>query len=231
MAAIVLDGARVEVASRVSARARRITLRVGAADGRVTLTRPPGVPEAEALAFAAERAGWLRERLAARPEAVPVVPGGAVPVEGRPVQVVAGARATLAGGEMHVPSDRPGPAAERLLRALAAERLEPLCAAHASTLGREVARIALRDTRGRWGSCTAAGRLMFSWRLAMAPPEVLAYVAAHEAAHLAHMDHSPAFWATVARLMPGLEAPRRWLRTEGAGLHRYRFGAEAARRP
>ena len=225
MAAIVLDGARVEVASRVSARARRITLRVGAADGRVTLTRPRGVPEAEALAFAAERGAWLRDRLAARPEAVPVVPGAAIPVEGWPVRVVAAASAALAAGEMRVPADRPGPAAERLLRGLAAERLGPLCAAHAGVLGRGVARIALRDTRGRWGSCTHEGRLMFSWRLAMAPPEVLAYVAAHEAAHLAHMDHSPAFWAAVARLMPGFESPRRWLRDEGADLHRYRFDA------
>ena len=231
MAAIVLDGARVEVASRVSARARRITLRVGAADGRVSLTRPRGVPEAEALAFAAARAGWLRERLAALPEAVPVAPGATIPVEGRPVRVVAAARAGLREGEMRVPAARPGPVAERLLRGLAAGRLEPLCAAHAAALGRGPERIALRDTRGRWGSCTAAGRLMFSWRLAMAPPDVLAYVAAHEAAHLAHMNHSPAFWAAVARLMPGFEEPRRWLRAEGAGLHRYRFEAEGARWP
>ena len=225
MAAITLDGAPLEVASRVCARARRITLRVGAADGRVTLTRPRGVPESEALAFASARGAWLRARLAALPAAVAVAPGATVPVEGVPVRVVAGARPALAGGEMRVPAERPGPAAERLLRARAAERLVPLCAAHAAVLGCEVARIVLRDTRGRWGSCTAAGRLMFSWRLAMAPPAVLAYVAAHEAAHLAHMDHGPAFWAAVGRLMPDHEAPRRWLRAEGAGLHRYRFGA------
>ena len=57
----------------------------------------------------------------------------------------------------------------------------------------------------------------------MAPPEVLDYVAAHEVAHLAEMNHSPAFWAVVARLLPDYETPRRWLRREGAALHRFRF--------
>ncbi|MGR3434759.1 MAG: M48 family metallopeptidase, partial [Shimia sp.] len=82
----------------------------------------------------------------------------------------------------------------------------------------------LRDTRSRWGSCSAAGGLNYSWRLVMAPPEVLDYVAAHEVAHLAQMNHSPRFWAEVAGLMPGYEAPRGWLRRHGADLHRYRFG-------
>ena len=57
----------------------------------------------------------------------------------------------------------------------------------------------------------------------MAPTEVLDYVAAHEVAHLAHMDHSPAFWAEVTRLFPDHAGPRRWLRDEGAALHRVRF--------
>lgn len=64
---------------------------------------------------------------------------------------------------------------------------------------------------------------MFSWRLIMAPPEVLDYVVAHEVAHLAQMNHSPAFWAEVARLMPGYKAPRGWLREQGSSLHRFCF--------
>ncbi len=64
---------------------------------------------------------------------------------------------------------------------------------------------------------------MFSWRLAMAPDHVLDYVAAHEVAHLRHMDHSAAFWDTVARLYPEHAVARDWLRREGPGLHRYRF--------
>lgn len=224
MAEITVEGAPVAVVSRVSARARRITLRVAGADGRVTLTRPPGVPEGEALAFARSRGDWLRARLGALPAPVVVGPGAVLPVEGRPVRIAAGP-AMLGEGEMRVPARGAGWAAERLLRERAVARLGPLCTSHAEALGRRVERIALRDPRGRWGSCTAAARLMFSWRLAMAPPEVLAYVAAHEAAHLAHMHHGPDFWAEVDRLMPDWEAPRRWLKEKGAGLHRYRFDA------
>jgi len=57
----------------------------------------------------------------------------------------------------------------------------------------------------------------------MAPPDVLDYVAAHEVAHLMEMNHSQAFWDTVARLKPGFNSPRAWLRRHGADLHRYRF--------
>ena len=65
---------------------------------------------------------------------------------------------------------------------------------------------------------------MYSWRLIMAPPDVLDYVAAHEVAHLAEMNHSPAYWRVLSGLKPDFEAPRRWLRQHGQGLHRYRFG-------
>ncbi|MEO0633594.1 MAG: M48 family metallopeptidase, partial [Pseudomonadota bacterium] len=78
-------------------------------------------------------------------------------------------------------------------------------------------------TRSRWGSCSSAGRLMFSWRLILAPPEVLNYVAAHEVAHLAQMNHSAAFWSEVTGLYGPYHTPRQWLRTEGATLHRIRF--------
>lgn len=64
---------------------------------------------------------------------------------------------------------------------------------------------------------------MFSWRLAMAPSQVLDYVAAHEVAHLVHMDHSRDFWKLVTQICPGQDVPRRWLKQEGAALHRYRF--------
>ena len=64
---------------------------------------------------------------------------------------------------------------------------------------------------------------MFSWRLIMAPPAVLDYVAAHEVAHLAEMNHSPAFWAQVERIYGPHKEMRRWLRTQGNDLHRYRF--------
>ena len=86
-------------------------------------------------------------------------------------------------------------------------------------IGRDIREVRVGDYRSRWGSCAPDGTLAFSWRLVMAPDWVLDYVVAHEVAHLAHMDHSPAFWAVVARLVPDYPRHRRWLAANGAGLH------------
>ena len=117
----------------------------------------------------------------------------------------------------------PYEAFEPLLKARARDALVPAARRYAELLGRQATSIALRDTRSRWGSCSAAGRLSFSWRLAMAPPEVLDYVAAHEAAHLTEMNHAPRYWAVVERIMPDYQRHRAWLKSEGRKLHDFRF--------
>ena len=217
----------VRVHLRRSARARRMSLRVSRLDGRVTLTLPRGVPARAAVAFAEERAGWIRGHLAeiAAPERFAL--GSRLPVEGRSCTVVAAARSALRtqSGEIAVSRRaRSVPAAVGgLLKTLARERLTAASDDYAARLGMVYARITLRDTRSRWGSCSEAGALMYSWRLVMAPPDVLDYVAAHEVAHLAVMDHSARYWQVVGRLCPGYEAPRRWLREHGQELHRWRF--------
>lgn len=183
---------------------------------------------ADALSFARDREGWIRDVLSVRPQEVRIAPGAVLPVEGRALIVrLARVPRVVADGEaLLVPeaaAARTGARAEAFLKRLAQERLEAACQHYASAVGRDYTKLTLRDTRSRWGSCTSDGRLMFSWRLILAPPEVLDYVAAHEVAHLVRMDHSPAFWAEVARLMPGHAAPRRWLRDHGQELHRYIF--------
>ena len=216
----------VPILSRVNRRARRITLRIGTADGKVTLTRPAGVTEAKALAFAREREAWLREKLGAFPADIAVRAGCELPVEGVPFRVeTAPGRARCGEGRLLVPAGREGPACAALVKALARDRLAAAADRHAAALGVAWGPLALRDPKGRWGSCSAAGRLMFSWRLAMAPPPVLDYVAAHEVAHRVRMDHSPAFWAVVEGLRPDWRRARDWLHAEGPGLHRYRFDA------
>jgi hypothetical protein len=92
---------------------------------------------------------------------------------------------------------------------------------YAQALGVRVRRLSIRDQSSRWGSCTSAGSLSFSWRLILAPPFVLDYLAAHEVAHLGHMNHGPRFWNLVERTMPRHEEARSWLRKHGASLHRY----------
>ncbi len=213
---------------RRSARARRISLRVSGLDGRVTLTLPRGVAEREGLKFAEEKSAWLRRQLGSRPEEVAVRLGAALPLEGREMRIETGSgRAVRVAGEAILVPGAAEAVPARLrawLKTRARDRLAEASDRHAATLGRPYTRLTLRDTRSRWGSCSAQGGLMYSWRLILAPEDVLDYVAAHEVAHLAEMNHSPAFWATVARLLPGYAAPRRWLRENGAALHRYRFG-------
>lgn len=215
----------VPLTLRRSARARRISLRISQLDGRVTLTLPVGVPESEALDFARTKESWIRKHLQSRPDEIRVAFGETVPIEGHPNRIVPaqGRRVELRRGEIAVPGDAEARRLSRFLKELARERLTEACDSYASALGRPYDRLALRDTRSRWGSCSSDGRLMFSWRLILAPPEVLRYVAAHEVAHLAEMNHSRAFWAHVERIFGAYDQPRLWLRDNGATLHRYRF--------
>lgn len=217
----------VRVALRSSARARRMSLRVSRLDGRVTLTLPHRVARAEGVAFAHSRAAWLRQHLAQVGEVEHPRLGGSIPFEGQQLPLVAGPvrGPLLRDGALVLPDDpaRVGARVAAFLREQARARLVTSCERHAATLGRSFGRITLRDTRSRWGSCSARGDLMFSWRLVMAPPAVLDYVAAHEVAHLERMDHSPAFWDVVARLYPDHQPQRRWLRHEGGTLHRLQF--------
>lgn len=217
----------VDVTLRRSGRARRISLRISQLDGRVTLTVPSGVRTAAALDFARDKADWIRDRLAARPGDVAVGIGTVLPVEGIARRVIAapGRRIELGAAEIAVPADAAGARLHRYLRELARDRLAAASDAYAGRLGRAYRRIAIRDTRSRWGSCSSRGGLSYSWRLVLAPPEVLQYVAAHEVAHLREMNHSAAFWNVVAGLYGPYEAPRRWLGEQGAHLHRYRFAA------
>ncbi len=216
----------IEMQVRHAPRARRISLRVSGRDGRVTLTIPPGASTTEAIGFAQEREDWLRRVLADVPPLERPAIGGRITIAGVLVPIVATSarRATLREGAIRVPEHKPaGPELARYLKTLARDRAERSIARHVAILGRDLPTLSLRDTRSRWGSCTADGRLMLSWRLAMAPPEILDYVAAHECAHLMHMDHSSRFWSVTARLYPAWKAARRWLRDEGGRLQAVDF--------
>ncbi len=216
----------VTVDVRRTTRAKHYYLRVSRADGRVSLSVPVWASEAEALAFLHGRAPWVRRQLSKTARAEIACIGAEFPIEGvgRPIVAGTGRAARFEDGAIHVPNDlRQGTRIKALLKAMARDRVTPAVEAYAARLGRPFGKITLRDTKSRWGSCTDRGDLMFSWRLIMAPPAVLDYVAAHEVAHLVEMNHSPAYWAVCARLCPDFMAHRRWLRQHGAGLLAWRF--------
>ena len=219
----------VEVHLKRSARARRFSLRVSRLDGKVTLSMPLRAPEGEALAFLRGHEGWLRQTLQAMPDSAlrPVGLGTMIPVGGRDLLLSPGfGRGIRAEDDrLLVPGD-PATAGLRVaawLKVLARDRLARASTHYAGLVGRSYSSLALRDTRSRWGSCSPDGLLMYSWRLIMAPPQVLDYVVAHEVAHLVELNHSRAYWAVVSRICPGWQAQRAWLRTQGQTLHRLRF--------
>ncbi|WP_306027766.1 M48 family metallopeptidase [Stappia sp. MMSF_3263] len=220
---------RIEL--RRNANARRYILRLPATGGDPVLTVPAKGTLATARDFAERQRDWLAAQLDRRPDAVAFVAGGIVPLRGEQHRIVAagGLRGLVRIGEqageavLHVPG-APEHLARRLtdwLKREARQDLERAVELHAGALGHRHAGITLRDTRSRWGSCTSDGRLSFSWRLVLAPPFILDYVAAHEVAHLAEMNHGPRFWALCRRLAPRTEEARGWLRREGGRLHLY----------
>jgi predicted metal-dependent hydrolase len=213
-------------------RARRYTLRIHPTDREAILTMPPRGLIVEAREFAQLHGGWIAARLGRLPKAAPFQHGTIVPLRGVPHRIVhrSGERGTVwtetresgdkilcvAGGYEHI--DR---RVHDFLKREARRDLHKAAIEYAHALGVRVRRISIRDQSSRWGSCTSAGSLSFSWRLILAPPFVLDYLAAHEVAHLVEMNHSNRFWKVVAKICPSVERAKKWLDTYGNDLHRY----------
>ncbi|MBL4720295.1 MAG: M48 family metallopeptidase [Alphaproteobacteria bacterium] len=224
---ITIGDRAVEIAIRRSPRARCIALRIDPAIGGAEIVLPPGASESEGLAFVATRGGWLLDRLDQMPRRITFKDGVAIPLYGEATVIrhapdkkigvaLEDNQLVVGGREEHL--------ARRLkdwLRRDARRVISPLAWALADGLGQKPARISIRDQRSRWGSCSSTGALSFNWRLVLAPPFVLEYVTAHEVAHMQEMNHSPAFWSVVNDLTAHCVTGRKWLKTNGGGLHSY----------
>jgi len=224
-AVITVGHPPIEITVRRKKNARRLTLRL-ATDG-VYLTLPDRTPLKEAEAFAHKQEAWLRDKIAKRPASQSVKETGTLPVLGAPRTLAQGTGRVcrLDGSTLYVPGPRERHSAKikAFLKETARAHLTRASDTYAAMVDVPYSKITLRDTRSRWGSCTSSGNLMYSWRLIMAPPEVLDYVAAHEVAHLVELNHSPRYWAVVARICPDYPVHRRWLRQNGAALHGIKF--------
>jgi hypothetical protein len=234
------DGDRLEVAGavvklKVHSRARRVSLRLDRTKREIVATAPSVRRLPEAAAFARERATWIAERLAELPCASPIHAGMTLEVFGQPVLLEAGngrarwieASATESA-RISAMGEGEGYARAVVLqiRKRALATLTERTAYYAGRLGAPMPKVAITDTRSRWGSCRpgargTAGSIRYSWRLALAPFEVADYVAAHECAHLLELNHGPKFWAHVHALVGDERRYRAWLRAEGARLHAF----------
>lgn len=225
---LVVEGREMPLIVRRHPRARRLTLRLPVGSDGVVVTIPQRAAFADGVALARKNGAWIAERMGTRPERVALADGATLPlrgvehrlrhVSGAAVGIRAEAGRIIAGGAASSLLAR----LDAWLRWEARIDLSDQVARLAAGLGRPVGRISIRDTRSRWGSCSTSGNLSFSWRLILAPPRVLAYVATHELAHLVERNHGPRFWTLVARLYgDGVADARIWLRRHGPGLHRY----------
>jgi predicted metal-dependent hydrolase len=225
--AVVDAGFRV----RRSARARRARLTITEA-GEAVVVLPTRAPEREAAELVARHQGWIarhQARVTARRRALALRPsignGRALALRGRPHEVavfpVAGAsrsRVRLDGaGGIRVERSTADPRStaallEAWLRERARAAIEERVDARSGELRVTVGSVAIRDQRTRWGSASRRGTLSFSWRLVLAPPEILDYVVVHELAHLRVAGHGRAFWSLVDRHSPNSAEARRWLR-------------------
>ena len=221
-----LPGGTAEIHWRRNARARRVSLRIDPCDGTVVVTLPPRAGRKAGVALLMTHAAWVSDRLAALPGAVPFVDGAVIPIDGVPHRLRSMPHARrgvwVEDDEIHV-SGGAEFFRRRLsdfLRAEARRRFAALADEKAKQVGLTVRRVTVKDTRSRWGSCAPDGAISFSWRLLMAPPFVQDYVAAHEVAHLRHMNHGKRFWSLVTRLTPHMDEAIAWLRGQGARLLR-----------
>lgn len=241
-----LSGGALPYLLRRSPHAHRIRVVVDPNRGAIVTVpggRRLGAGEGRRLAatFVAEREGWIRGHLSRQAERRdrlvargPIRPGSHIPLHGRDhLLVFVPARPTVRrstvlpdhGSDQLIvrlaPHDE-RTASEVLLehcRGLARPAIEAALDVHAHALGVRPAAVSIRDQRTRWGSASRAGRLSFSWRLILAPPEALETVVIHELAHLRVFGHGPRFWALVAEHRADHRAWQRWLREHAFELH------------
>lgn len=228
-----IAGRLMPLTIRQHERATRITLRIEPGGRALKMTIPRGLAQREVNAFLDRHQGWLLTKLAKFSRDTDLAPGGeiklrgiahriehtgslrglteAVVIDGEPVLKVSGLPEHL------------GRRIATFLKKEARADLEGLVAVHAGSIRARVASVSMKDTRSRWGSCSSDGNLSFSWRIVMAPPMVIDYLAAHEVAHLREMNHGPHFWALCRKLCPHMEEAKAWLKRHGSQLHALDF--------
>jgi len=220
----------IEIELKVHPRARSMTLRHDVNFNNFKLSLPKRMSRKAVIEFLQEQQGWMRDLKDRNPDPSPIKEGSMIMIEGIDRVIVRrdgsrGVETRLTDNELIVTCkpDRLQRAVVRFVKHHAEKTIVPMAHKKAAALGRPIMAIKFRDTNSRWGSCTCDGKLSFSWRLIMAPPEVLDYIVAHEVAHLKHMNHSDNFWKTCREWTPNTTFGKHWLKTNACLLHQVQF--------
>jgi hypothetical protein len=232
-----LDGEILPVAVKEHARAKRLTLRLDRTGRGLKVTVPPKTSRRPVENFLSRQAGWIATQLVKQPASQEIGSETTIMYEGMLHEIVH----HEGRGTTHIRQDVSENAKLRpalhvyagkshlkrrvkdFLKRQARQRLLDLSRRHAATLGVSFSKLQIKDTTSRWGSCSSTGTLSYSWRIIMAPPQVLDYLVAHEVSHLVEMNHGPNFWALVEELCPDYQRHRNWLRKNGDKLHAWQF--------
>ena len=226
-------GERINIKVRDSKRANRFIMRVNQQTSEFYISRPIWRSIDEARIFVERNVPWIAEQLMKLPARVQFRHGSIVPILGKEYKIAHSPKEfgnvwlkesidnqmpelRVSGGSEHM--------ARRVrdwLKKRAKDEVSYKAKKFASLLNMEIKSVSVRDTRTRWGSCSSSGNLSFCWRLIFAPEKIVDYVCAHEAAHLVELNHSPRFWQTVHQLVGEWKSSKKWLKENGARLHRY----------
>lgn len=211
-----------EVKIEVRKQNKSLRLRIDAISGQPILSIPPYATQRQINSFLQKSEGWIQKN--ARSQSIEQ-PQRHIFIDGIKVEICRDTfhkRATLDwnSNKLHLPQTlkHPDKSLQALLKPLAHRKLTEVSAELSSTLHVRFNSLEVREYKSRWGSCSHAGQLSYSWRLILAPPEILRYVCAHEVSHLIHMDHSRQFWNTVALVDPDYRIHRKWLKDKGTSL-------------
>jgi predicted metal-dependent hydrolase len=222
-----IDGVAVVITYKRHAAARRFTLRMAKSGAAFILTMPKRAGLADARRFAMKSENWMRSVLVKAQPEVKIIEGAIIPVRGIPTTITLTGKSRglvhhdLETNTLHVPG-APEHVQRRLVDWLKSEAtgdLELASQRYAAAMGVTYRKLVVRDQKSRWGSCTAEGVLSYSWRLVLAQPQILDYVAAHEVAHLQEMNHGPRFWRLVLKHCPHTRTAQAWLKANSAKLH------------
>lgn len=224
-----IDGERIPVKVTENPRSTRLTLRLVPGGKSLKVTMPPHVDGKQLDDFLDRNKNWVAAKRARLPQLIQAGEGATIPYLGVDhriihldrlrgiveVKEIAGEPSILVPGEPdHIPRK-----VETFLKKQARLHLNEAVERFSKELNVRAKSIRITDTTSRWGSCSSTRTLSFSWRIIMAPSEVLDYLAAHEVAHLREMNHSDRFWGHVYDVCPDMELHKSWLKTNGARLH------------
>jgi len=225
-----IEGRFITYEVRISHRAKRLQMQIDPKIG-LEVVIPHRQEGCDHKSFVLEHSRWVLRHLDAledsrrRFPASSLEPGGSVVILGRPcpleVEMAVGrGRATYVGGCIRVRANSATarvlkPPVEELLRSIAGEIMKSRADFWADVVGVTFSELKLSQARSAWGTCSHDGVLSLSWRLVMAPPEVLDYIVVHEIVHLLHFSHNKSFWAEVSRHAPDHKKLQKWLKKYG----------------